>query len=157
MVSFVLAIAVTVKQILERDDFAKTTSTKRKTSRTARAACNPLTQAYDSVALEADVELGGLIRNSTCCWEEICNVSTSKESQVAMITPLLEGTDGVQKMSKSLGNYIGINEPPQRFWQGDVDLDEMMWRYFELCTDLTPLEIESRKSTAQLNSLNPRD
>ena len=75
-----------------------------------------------------------------------------------MITPLLEGTDGVQKMSKSLGNYIGINEPPQEIFGKVMSIsDEMMWRYYELCTDLTPEEIESKKSTAQQNSVNPRD
>jgi tyrosyl-tRNA synthetase len=77
-----------------------------------------------------------------------------QESQVAMITPLLEGTDGVQKMSKSLGNYIGINEPPQEIFGKVMSIsDELMWRYYELCTDLSPSQIEALKHEGR----NPRD
>jgi tyrosyl-tRNA synthetase len=75
-----------------------------------------------------------------------------------MITPLLEGTDGVQKMSKSLGNYIGINETPQEMFGKVMSIsDEIMWRYYELCTDLTPEQIASIKTSAESGGKNPRD
>jgi tyrosyl-tRNA synthetase len=77
-----------------------------------------------------------------------------QESQVAVITPLLEGTDGVQKMSKSLGNYIGINEPPQEIFGKVMSItDDLMWRYYELCTDLTPAQIAALRDSER----NPRD
>jgi tyrosyl-tRNA synthetase len=151
-----LASHVTVKQILERDDFAKRLKEEKPVA--LHELLYPLTQAYDSVALEADVELGGTDQKFNLLLGRNLQREYEQESQVAMITPLLEGTDGVQKMSKSLGNYIGINEPPQEIFGKVMSIsDEMMWRYFELCTDLTPAEIESKKSTAQQNSLNPRD
>jgi tyrosyl-tRNA synthetase len=104
------------------------------------------------------VELGGTDQKFNLLLGRNLQREYEQESQVAMITPLLEGTDGVQKMSKSLGNYIGINEPPQEIFGKVMSIsDEMMWRYYELCTDLTPAEIESKKSTAQQNSVNPRD
>jgi tyrosyl-tRNA synthetase len=81
-----------------------------------------------------------------------------QESQVAMITPLLEGTDGVQKMSKSLGNYIGINEPPQEIFGKVMSItDDLMWRYYELCTDLAPPEIATLRENANNGGRNPRD
>ena len=151
-----LASHVTVKQILERDDFAKRLKDEKPVA--LHELLYPLTQAYDSVALQADVELGGTDQKFNLLLGRNLQREYEQESQVAMITPLLEGTDGVQKMSKSLGNYIGINEPPQEIFGKVMSIsDEMMWRYYELCTDLTPVEIESKKSTAQRNSLNPRD
>jgi len=151
-----LASHVTVKQILERDDFAKRLKDEKPVA--LHELLYPLTQAYDSVALQADVELGGTDQKFNLLLGRNLQREYEQESQVAMITPLLEGTDGVQKMSKSLGNYIGINEPPQEIFGKVMSIsDEMMWRYYELCTDLTPFEIESKKSTAQRNSLNPRD
>ena len=151
-----LASHVTVKQILERDDFAKRLKDEKPVA--LHELLYPLTQAYDSVALQADVELGGTDQKFNLLLGRNLQREYEQESQVAMITPLLEGTDGVQKMSKSLGNYIGINEPPQEIFGKVMSIsDEMMWRYYELCTDLTTVEIESKKSTAQRNSLNPRD
>jgi tyrosyl-tRNA synthetase len=151
-----LAAHVTVKQILERDDFAKRLKEEKPVA--LHELLYPLTQAYDSVALEADVELGGTDQKFNLLLGRNLQREYEQESQVAMITPLLEGTDGVQKMSKSLGNYIGINEPPQEIFGKVMSIsDEMMWRYYELCTDLTPAEIESKKRTAQRNSVNPRD
>ena len=151
-----LASNVTVKQILERDDFTKRLKEEKPVA--LHELLYPLTQAYDSVALQADVELGGTDQKFNLLLGRNLQREYEQESQVAMITPLLEGTDGVQKMSKSLGNYIGINEPPQEIFGKVMSIsDEMMWRYYELCTDLTPPEIESKKSTAQQNSVNPRD
>ena len=151
-----LASHVTVKQILERDDFAKRIKDEKPVA--LHELLYPLTQAYDSVALEADVELGGTDQKFNLLLGRNLQREYGQESQVAMITPLLEGTDGVQKMSKSLGNYIGINEPPQEIFGKVMSIsDEIMWRYYELCTDLAPKEIESLRGSAERGEANPRD
>lgn len=150
-----LASHVTVKQILERNDFAKRLKEEKPVA--LHELLYPLTQAYDSVALEADVELGGTDQKFNLLLGRNLQREYSQESQVAMITPLLEGTDGVQKMSKSLGNYIGINEPPQEIFGKVMSIsDEMMWRYYELCTDLTADQIGVLKSSTDAGR-NPRD
>src|SRR4029079_18913407 len=114
----------------------------------------PLVMAYDSVALEADVELGGTDQKFNLLMGRNLQREYGQESQVVMITPLMEGTDGVQKMSKSLGNYIGINEPPQEIFGKVMSIsDELMWRYYELCTDLSVPEIAALRETNR----NPRD
>ncbi|HLL70854.1 MAG TPA: tyrosine--tRNA ligase, partial [Pyrinomonadaceae bacterium] len=105
-----LASHVTVKQILERDDFAKRLAEERPIS--LHELLYPLTQAYDSVALRADIELGGTDQKFNLLMARNLQREYEQEAQACIIMPLLEGTDGVQKMSKSLGNYIGINEPP---------------------------------------------
>ena len=113
--SFVrLAARTTVKQILERDDFQKRLSEERPIA--LHELLYPLTQAYDSVALGADVELGGTDQKFNLLLGRSLQREYGQDPQVAVITPLLEGTDGVQKMSKSLGNYIGITEPPQEMF-----------------------------------------
>src|SRR6476619_4124347 len=151
-----LASHVTVKQILERDDFSKRLKEEKPVA--LHELLYPLTQAYDSVALEADVELGGTDQKFNLLLGRNLQREYGQESQVAMITPLLEGTDGVQKMSKSLGNYIGINEPPQEIFGKVMSIsDEMMWRYYELCTDLTPEEIAVLRESAESGGRNPRD
>ena len=151
-----LASHVTVKQILERDDFAKRLKEERPVA--LHELLYPLTQAYDSVALEADVELGGTDQKFNLLLGRNLQREYNQESQVAMITPLLEGTDGVQKMSKSLGNYIGISEPPQEIFGKVMSIsDEIMWRYYELCTDLTPEQIAAVKISAESGERNPRD
>lgn len=151
-----LASHVTVKQILERDDFARRLKDERPVA--LHELLYPLTQAYDSVALEADVELGGSDQKFNLLLGRSLQREYGQESQVAMITPLLEGTDGVQKMSKSLGNYIGINEPPQEIFGKVMSIsDEMMWRYYELCTDLTPAQISLLRMSTESGGKNPRD
>jgi tyrosyl-tRNA synthetase len=151
-----LASHVTVKQILERDDFAKRLSEERPIS--LHELLYPLTQAYDSVALEADVELGGTDQKFNLLLGRGLQKEYGQESQIAVITPLLEGTDGVQKMSKSLGNYIGINEPPQEIFGKVMSIsDDLMWRYYELLTDLTMPQIEQLKLAASSGEKNPRD
>src|SRR5437899_4395129 len=105
-----LASHVTVKQILERDDFAKRLTEEKPVA--LHELLYPLTQAYDSVALEADVELGGTDQKFNLLMGRNLQREYKQEAQVAVIMPLLEGTAGVQRMSKSLGKYIGINEPP---------------------------------------------
>src|SRR5436309_12419565 len=135
-----LASHVTVKQILERDDFQKRLSEEKPVA--LHELLYPLTQAYDSVALEADVELGGTDQKFNLLMGRNLQREYKQEAQVTVIMPLLEGTDGVQKMSKSLGNYIGINEPPSEIFGKVMSIsDDLMWRYYELLTDVAVEEI----------------
>jgi tyrosyl-tRNA synthetase len=160
-----LASHVTVRQILERDDFRKRLTEERPVA--LHELLYPLTQAYDSVALQADVELGGTDQKFNLLLGRNLQREYEQEAQVAVITPLLEGTDGVQKMSKSLGNYIGINEPPLKVSSdGEVTgilpkvmsiSDDLMWRYYELLTDLTLQEIMILRNAAAHGERNPRD
>jgi tyrosyl-tRNA synthetase len=151
-----LASHVTVKQILERDDFANRLAEERPVA--LHELLYPLTQAYDSVALEADVELGGTDQKFNLLMGRSLQREYGLSSQVAVITPLLEGTDGLQKMSKSLGNAIGIDEPPQEIFGKVMSIsDELMWRYYELLTDLTTQEIGALRRTAESGERNPRD
>jgi tyrosyl-tRNA synthetase len=151
-----LASHVTVKQILERDDFAKRVREEKPVA--LHELLYPLTQAYDSVALEADVELGGTDQKFNLLMGRNLQREYNQEAQVAVITPLLEGTDGVQKMSKSLGNYIGINEPPSEIFGKVMSIsDDLMWRYYELLTDLSVAEITAMRESAARGERNPRD
>lgn len=144
---------VTVRQILERDDFQQRLEANRPLA--LHEVIYPLVMAYDSVALKADVELGGTDQKFNLIMGRNVQREYEQESQVAVITPLLEGTDGVQKMSKSLGNYIGINEPPQEIFGKVMSIsDELMWRYYELCTDLT---LPAIKALREDTERNPRD
>jgi tyrosyl-tRNA synthetase len=151
-----LASHVTVKQILERDDFAKRLQEERPIA--LHELLYPLTQAYDSVALEADVELGGTDQKFNLLMGRNLQREYEQEAQICVIMPLLEGTDGVQKMSKSLGNYIGINESAQEIFGKVMSIsDDLMWRYYELLTDLTLREIQTLKTSAESGQRNPRD
>ena len=151
-----LASHVTVKQILERDDFEKRLREERPIA--LHELLYPLTQGYDSVALEADVELGGTDQKFNLLVGRNLQREYEQEPQVCMITPLLEGTDGVQKMSKSLGNYIGINEQPSEIFGKVMSIsDELMWRYYELLTDLRVEEINALRAEAERGERNPRD
>ncbi|HEY5883880.1 MAG TPA: tyrosine--tRNA ligase [Pyrinomonadaceae bacterium] len=151
-----LASHVTVKQILERDDFAKRLAEEKPIA--LHEVLYPLTQAYDSVALEADIELGGTDQKFNLLMGRSLQREYKQEPQVAMIMPLLVGTDGVQKMSKSLGNYIGINEPPSEIFGKVMSItDELMWRYYELLTDLSVEEIKALRASAENGERNPRD
>jgi len=147
-----LSSHVTVRQILERDDFQQRLEANRPLA--LHEIMYPLVMAYDSVALEADVEIGGTDQKFNLLMGRNLQREYGQESQIATIMPLLEGTDGVQKMSKSLGNYIGINEPPQEIFGKVMSIsDDLMWRYYELCTDLTLPEI----ATLREDTRNPRD
>ena len=151
-----LASHVTVKQILERDDFAKRLADEKPIA--LHELLYPLTQAYDSVALEADVELGGTDQKFNLLMGRNVQREYGQEAQVAVITPLLEGTDGVQKMSKSLGNYIGIDESPAEMFGKVMSIsDELMWRYYELLTDVTVDEIAALRKAGEQGERNPRD
>jgi tyrosyl-tRNA synthetase len=147
-----LSSHVTVRQILERDDFQQRLEANRPLA--LHEVMYPLVMAYDSVALEADVEIGGTDQKFNLLMGRNLQREYGQESQIATIMPLLEGTDGVQKMSKSLGNYIGINEPPQEIFGKVMSItDDLMWRYWELCTDLSVAEI----ATLREGDRNPRD
>jgi len=151
-----LASHVTVKQILERDDFAKRLAEEKPIA--LHELLYPLTQAYDSVALAADVELGGTDQKFNLLMGRNVQREFGQEAQVAVIMPLLEGTDGVQKMSKSLGNYIGIDEPPSEVFGKVMSIsDDLMWRYYELLTDFTTEHIANLKVEVRDGGRNPRD
>jgi tyrosyl-tRNA synthetase len=151
-----LASHITVRQILERDDFQKRLAEERPVA--LHELLYPLIQGYDSVALEADVELGGTDQRFNLLMGRNLQRVYGQEAQVACIMPLLEGTDGVQKMSKSLNNYIGINETPSEMFGKVMSIsDELMWRYYELLTDLHIPEIERLRTLVDSGERNPRD
>jgi tyrosyl-tRNA synthetase len=134
----------TVSQLLEREDFHKRFQEEKPIS--LHELLYPLVQGYDSVALEADVELGGTDQRFNLLVGRELQRAYGQESQVVLTTPILEGLDGVQKMSKSLGNAIGIHEPPLEMYGKLMSLsDEMMWRYYELLTDVQIADIEKMK------------
>ena len=147
-----LCSRVTVKQILERDDFEKRLNENRPIS--LHELLYPLVQGYDSVALGSDVELGGTDQKFNLMVGRDLQREYSQEPQIVLTMPLLEGLDGVNKMSKSLNNYIGIDEPPNEMFGKVMSIsDELMWRYYELLTDFTPAEIERMKTGGE----NPRN
>jgi len=139
-----LTAKYTVSQLLEREDFHKRFHEEKPIS--VHELLYPLVQGYDSVALEADVELGGTDQKFNLLVGRELQRAYGQESQVVLTTPILEGLDGVQKMSKSLGNAIGIHEPPLEMYGKIMSIsDEMMWRYYELLTDVQVAEIEKMK------------
>jgi tyrosyl-tRNA synthetase len=134
----------TVSQLLEREEFHKRFKEEKPIS--VHELLYSLVQGYDSVALEADVELGGTDQKFNLLVGRELQRQYGQESQVALTTPILEGLDGVQKMSKSLGNAIGIHEAPLEMYGKVMSIsDEMMWRYYELLTDVQVAEIEKMK------------
>ncbi|HHW42551.1 tyrosine--tRNA ligase [Desulfofundulus thermobenzoicus] len=151
-----LAAKYTVARMLEREDFARRFREGLPIS--IHEFFYPLMQGYDSVALEADVELGGTDQKFNLLMGRTLQREYGQEPQVALMMPILEGLDGVHKMSKSLGNYIGIDEPPREMYGKTMSLpDKLMLRYFELVTPV-PLE-ELRHISAGLADgiLHPRD
>jgi tyrosyl-tRNA synthetase len=151
-----LTAKTTVRQILERDDFTKRMAEEKPIS--LHELLYPLVQGYDSVALEADVELGGTDQKFNLLMGRNLQREFGQEPQVILTTPLLEGTDGVQKMSKSLNNYIGIDEPANEMFGKIMSIsDDLMWRYYELLTDLAGPEISNLKLKCEDGSMNPRD
>ncbi len=150
-----LCAKTTVKQILERDDFTKRMNEEKPIS--LHELLYPLVQGYDSVALEADVELGGTDQKFNLLMGRNLQREFGQEPQVIVTTPLLEGLDGVNKMSKSLNNYIGIDEAPSEMFGKVMSIsDDLMWKYYELLTDLTSTEISSLRSEVD-KGMNPRD
>ncbi|HWP83983.1 MAG TPA: tyrosine--tRNA ligase [Terriglobia bacterium] len=146
----------TVARLLERDDFAK--RYKGGIPISVHELLYPLIQGYDSVMLEADVELGGTDQKFNLLVGRELQREYGKPSQVVMTVPILEGTDGVNKMSKSLGNAIGIQEPPGEMFGKIMSLsDEMMYRYYELLTDLSLQQIAAMKQQAAAGAVNPME
>src|SRR5438309_4990212 len=149
-----LAAKLTVSQMLEREDFHKRFQEEKPIA--MHELLYPLAQGYDSVALKADVELGGTDQKFNLLMGRELQRHFGQESQVVLSTPILEGLDGVQKMSKSLGNAIGINEPPLEMYGKIMSIsDEMMWRYYELLTDISVSEIEKTKRDASSGAAHP--
>jgi tyrosyl-tRNA synthetase len=140
-----LAAKYTVSQMLEREDFHKRFQEEKPIA--MHELLYPLAQGYDSVALQADVELGGTDQKFNLLVGRELQRAYGQPSQVVLTVPILEGLDGVQKMSKSLGNAIGINEPPQEMYGKVMSIsDDLMWRFYLLLTDLKTDEIEKLKS-----------
>jgi len=150
-----LAARYTVARMLERDDFQKRYRSNQPIA--VHEFLYPLVQGYDSVALQADVELGGTDQKFNLLVGRQLQADYGQEPQVVLTMPLLEGTDGVQKMSKSLGNTIGIHEPAGEMFGKLMSIsDELMWRYFELLSSRTLIDIRNlRKSLTE--GRNPRD
>jgi len=151
-----LAARFTVSQMLERDDFHKRYQAEQPIS--LHEFLYPVMQGYDSVCLECDVELGGTDQKfNLLCGRELQR-QYGQKPQIVLMTPILEGLDGVQKMSKSLGNAIGINEPPAEMYGKLMSIsDELMWKYFLFLTDLRGSEVDELRAAAAAGSVHPME
>ncbi|MCX7919611.1 MAG: tyrosine--tRNA ligase [bacterium] len=153
----VIAIAAkyTVARMLERDDFEK--RYRNGDAISIHEFLYPLMQGYDSVAIQADIEIGGTDQKFNLLVGRDLQREYGQEPQVILTLPLIEGTDGVQKMSKSLGNYIGISEPPQEMFGKLMSIpDNLMLKYYELLTDVPKSELTKIESGLKDGSLHPR-
>ncbi len=151
-----LAGRYTVARMMERDDFNKRFKEGRAIG--IHEFMYPLMQGYDSVAIKADVEFGGTDQTFNVLMGRTLQAEEGQEPQVVITMPLLEGLDGVQKMSKSLGNYIGISEAPKEMYGKSMSIpDELMMRYFMLVTDMTIEEQEALKAKLESGEAHPRD
>ncbi len=151
-----LCAKYTVARMLERDDFKKRWEAGRPIA--IHELLYPLFQAYDSVALSADVELGGTDQLFNLLVGRHIQREYGQEPQVIMTVPILEGLDGVQKMSKSLGNYVGITEPPFQMFGKIMSIpDELMWRYYELLTDVPLNELSRMKKEVEEGKSHPKE
>ncbi|HEX8173352.1 MAG TPA: tyrosine--tRNA ligase [Thermoanaerobaculia bacterium] len=151
-----LAAKYTLARILERDDFRKRYEARQPIA--VHELLYPLAQGYDSVALKCDVEMGGT--------DQLFNLLVGRdlmreyglEPQVVITLPLLEGLDGVEKMSKSLGNYIGINDAPKEIFGKVMSIsDELMWKYYVLCTDRTPADVAALRGEVESGARHPME
>ena len=150
-----LASHTTVARMLERDDFQKRYNNQQPIA--VHEFFYPLMQAYDSVAIKADLELGGTDQVFNILMGRNIQKAYGQESQITLFMPLLEGIDGVEKMSKSLGNYIGVNEPANVIYEKVMKIpDSMIVKYYELSTDIHPDAIELIKKRLAEGE-NPRD
>jgi len=151
-----LASKITVARMLERDDFRKRFNNNLPLTLTE--FFYPLMQGYDSVAMKSDIELGGTDQKFNLLMGRMLQKEFDQEPQVTVITPLLEGLDGVHKMSKSLGNYIGISESPNDMYGKAMSIpDELMLKYFELVTDVSMERLAELKEGLASGQLHPRD
>ena len=150
-----LASSYTVARMMERDDFEKRFREQRPIS--IHEFLYPLCQGYDSVALKSDVEMGGTDQKFNLLVGRTLQAHYGIESQCILTLPLLEGTDGVRKMSKSYGNYIGIDEAPAQIFGKVMGIsDELMWRYYELLSAKSLEDIAELKTSVQNGSLHPK-
>jgi tyrosyl-tRNA synthetase len=150
-----LASTYTVARMLERDDFSKRYQENRPIA--IHEFLYPLMQGYDSVAIQADVELGGTDQKFNLLMGRELQKHFNQPPQIVLMMPLLEGTDGVQKMSKSYGNYVGIHDAPEEMFGKIMSIsDELMWRYFELLSFKPHSEIRLFKESIE-SGMNPRD
>ena len=150
-----LASQLTVARMLEREDFRERFENQRPIS--IHEFLYPLVQGYDSVAMQADVELGGTDQLFNVLMGRDLQRSAGQEPQVVLTMPLLEGLDGVNKMSKSLGNYIGITDSANDIYGKVLSIsDELMWRYFDLLSDLSSSEIADLKADTQAGKIHPK-
>ena len=146
----------TLARLIERDDFS--TRLKANQPIALHELLYPMMQAYDSVALEADVELGGTDQKFNLLVGREILRAYSQPAQIAVLTPLLVGLDGVQRMSKSTGNYVGITEPPAEMFGKLMSIsDELMWTYYELLTDLAPAELKKLRQDVAAGTRHPMD
>jgi tyrosyl-tRNA synthetase len=151
-----LASHFTVSQMLERDEFHKRFQAEQPIS--LHELLYPLMQAYDSVALEADVELGGTDQRFNLGAGRELQRHYGQKPQIILMTPIIEGTDGVQKMSKSLGNAIGINEPPAEMYGKLMSInDDLMWKYYVFLTDLRQSEVDALQAEVADGKLHPME
>jgi len=146
----------TVARILERDDFSE--RLKKNKPICTHEILYPIMQAYDSVALKADVELGGTDQKFNLLVGRDIQREYNQKPQIVLTMPLLEGIDGIEKMSKSLDNYIGITEPPEEIYGKIMSIsDTLMYRYYELLTDISVSKIKEYQEKAKKEEINPRD
>ena len=151
-----LAQKFTVSQMLERDEFHTRFQNEQPIS--LHEILYPLAMAYDSVALKADVELGGTDQKFNLLTGRELQRDYGQQPQIVLMTPIIEGLDGVQKMSKSLNNAIGIHEPPQEMYGKLMSIsDELMWRYWTLLTDLRQSEIDAMRDDVAAGKLHPME
>lgn len=151
-----LAAKVTVARMLERDDFSKRFSEERAIS--IHEFFYPLMQGYDSVALDIDVELGGTDQTFNLVTARDIQRQYGQEPEVAVIMPILEGLDGHQKMSKSLNNYVGVNDEPKTMFGKLMSIpDNLIAKYFRLLTDVAEIELDNMEAKMNTGELNPRD
>jgi tyrosyl-tRNA synthetase len=149
-----LAAKFTVSQMLEREDFHARFNEEKPIS--VHELLYPMMQGYDSVALECDVELGGTDQKFNLLMGRKLQQDFGQPAQIVLTMPLLEGLDGERKMSKSYGNYVGITETPQEMFGKLMSIsDALMWRYYELLTDLTTTEIEKMQADVKAGGLHP--
>jgi len=149
-----LAAKFTLSQMLEREDFHQRFKEEQPIS--VHELLYPLAQGYDSVALRCDVELGGTDQKFNLLMGRELQRKDGQPPQIVLMTPILEGLDGVQKMSKSLGNAIGIDEPPSEMYGKVMSVsDELMWKYYTLLTDLRASEIAAMQAEVTDGSLHP--
>ena len=151
-----LSSKYTVARMLEREDFKNRFNNQMSIG--IHEFFYPLMQAYDSIEIKADIELGGTDQRFNILMGRTLQKEYNQDTQIAIFMPILEGIDGIEKMSKSLGNYIGINESPREMYSKIMQIpDDLIIKYFELATDIHPDEIDEIKKIIKEGKVNPRD